>query len=164
MKNIYLDYNATTPLREEVRKAMIDDLVVYGNASSMHGSGREARARIEEARKKVGELLGVSADTVIFTSGGSESNNTVFITMRSLASDRHGTPLDSGRRVFITSAIEHPCVLNSARYLESLGFKVIFLPVDGAGRINMAEYKKVLTIFYILFYNDIKWTDESYLA
>jgi cysteine desulfurase len=144
MKHVYLDYNATTPLREEVRNAMVEDLIVFGNASSMHGAGREARARVEEARQRAGELLGVSAKTVIFTSGGSESNNTVFNTMRSLASDPHGAPLDSGKRCFITSEIEHPCVLNSARYMESLGFKVIFLPVDGAGRINMDEYKKAL--------------------
>ena len=144
MKTIYLDYNATTPLCEEVRAAMINDLSVYGNASSMHGSGREARARVEEARKRAGELLGVPAKTIIFTSGGSESNNTVFNAMRNLASDKHGAPLDSGRRFFITSAIEHPCVLNSAAYLESLGFKVVFLPVDGAGRIDMDEYKKAL--------------------
>ena len=144
MKRIYMDYNATTPLREEVRAAMMEDFSVFGNASSMHGSGREARARVEEARQKTGELLGVPAKTIIFTSGGSESNNTVFNTMRSLASDRRGAPLDSGRRIFITTAIEHPCVLNSAKHLESLGFKVIFLPVDSTGRIIMDELKKAL--------------------
>ncbi|MCL1813515.1 MAG: cysteine desulfurase [Treponema sp.] len=143
-KRIYLDYNATAPLRKEVREAIADDLSVFGNASSMHGSGREARARIEEARQKVGELLGVTAKTIIFSSGGSESNNTVFGTMRALASDKHGTPLESGRRVFITSLIEHPCVFNSARYLESLGYKVVFLPVDETGRLSMDQYKKVL--------------------
>jgi len=139
-----MDYNATTPLREEVRAAMIEDMAVYGNASSMHGSGREARARVEEARTKVGELLGVPAKTVIFTSGGSESNNTVINTMRSLASDERGAPLDSGRRCFITTAIEHPCVLNSAKYLQSLKFPVTFLPVDGSGRISMDALKKSL--------------------
>jgi len=139
-----MDYNATTPLREEVRAAIAEDMAVYGNASSMHGSGREARARVEDARKKVGELLGVPAKTVIFTSGGSESNNTVFNTMRILASDGRGAPLDSGRRRFITTAIEHPCVLNSAKYLQSLGFQVTFLPVDEAGRISMDALKKSL--------------------
>ena len=143
-KRIYLDYNATTPLRKEVREAMVDDLAVFGNASSMHGSGREARARIEETRQRVGELLGVPAKTIIFSSGGSESNNTVFGTMRALASDKHGAPLNSGRRVFITSSIEHPCIFNSARYLESLGYKVIFLPVDETGRLDMEQYKKAL--------------------
>ena len=143
-KTIYLDYNATTPLRDEVRDTMTEDLLVFGNASSMHSSGRAARARVEEARNRVGELLGVPAKTIFFSSGGSESNNTVFNTMRALASDKHGSPLNTGRRVFVTSAIEHPCVLNSAKFLESLGHKVIFLDVDNAGRINMDQYKKAL--------------------
>jgi cysteine desulfurase len=144
MKKIYLDYNATTPLRDEVRSAIIADLDIYGNASSMHAEGREARARVEEARNKVGELLGVPAKTLVFTSGGSESNNTVFETMRRLASDRQGLPLGKGRRGFITTAIEHPCVLNSAKYLDSLGFKVTFLPVDQDGKVRMDEFKKVI--------------------
>ncbi|MDR2073042.1 MAG: cysteine desulfurase [Spirochaetaceae bacterium] len=142
---IYMDYNATTPLREEVRASLIEDLAVYGNASSMHAAGREARNRVEKSRRQIGELLGVPAKTIIFTSGGSESNNTVFNTMRRLASDSRGAPLGSGRRTIITSAIEHPCVLNSAKYLESLGFPVYFLPVDGDGKIRMDELKKILS-------------------
>ncbi|MDR1928995.1 MAG: cysteine desulfurase [Treponema sp.] len=144
MKRLYLDYNATTPLREEVRAALIEDLAVYGNASSMHADGREARTRVEEARNRVGELLGAPAKTIVFTSGGSESNNTVFNTMRRLASDRNGAPLAGGRRGFITTAVEHPCVLNSAKYLESLGFRVTFLPVDQYGKVRMEEFKKAL--------------------
>ncbi|MDR2314415.1 MAG: cysteine desulfurase [Spirochaetaceae bacterium] len=142
---IYMDYNATTPLREEVRASLIEDLAVYGNASSMHAAGREARNRVEKARRQAGELLGVPAKTIVFTSGGSESNNTVFNTMRHLASDPRGAPLESGRRTIITSAIEHPCVLNSAKYLKSLGFPVYFLPVDGDGKVRMDEFKKTLT-------------------
>jgi cysteine desulfurase len=144
MKRIYLDYNATTPLKEEVRDALIKDFQVYGNASSMHASGREARARVEEARGKAAALLGVSAKTVLFTSGGTEANNTVFNAMRILATGKDGLPLTTGRRVFITTSIEHPCVLNSARYLRSLGFKVIFLPVDEWGMVDMDAYKKAL--------------------
>jgi cysteine desulfurase len=144
MKRIYLDNNATTPLKEEVRAAMARDFPVYGNASSMHASGREARARVEEARGKVAALLGVPAKTALFTSGGTEANNTVFSTMRIAASGKDGAPLTSGRRVFITTSIEHPCVLNSAKYLKSLGYKVIFLPVDEHGRVDMDAYKKAL--------------------
>jgi cysteine desulfurase len=144
MKKIYLDYNATTPIRDEVRSAIIDDLSIYGNASSMHAAGREARNRVEEARIRVGELLGVPAKTVVFTSGGSESNNTVFATMRILASDSRGAPISKGRRGFITTAVEHPCVLNSAKYLQSLGFQVNFIPVDGDGKLRMDEFKKAL--------------------
>ncbi|MDR3123820.1 MAG: cysteine desulfurase, partial [Treponema sp.] len=145
MKRIYMDYNATTPLNEEVKAAMIEDFEIYGNASSMHSSGRYAHARVEQARKAVGDLIGAPANTVIFTSGGSESNNTVFQTIRRLASDKEGKPLAQGRTEIITTAIEHPCVLNSAEYLKSLGFTVCFLPVDRYGKIILDEYRKVLS-------------------
>jgi cysteine desulfurase len=137
-RKIYVDYNATTPLREEVKAAIIEDLDIYGNASSMHASGRLAHARVEEARQAVGALLGAPAADIIFTSGGSESNNTVFQTMRSIAPD-------TGRNEFITTTIEHPCVLNSASYLKKLGFKVAFIPVDEYGKINMDAYKAALS-------------------
>jgi cysteine desulfurase len=143
-KRIYIDYNATTPLKPEVKAAMIEDLEVYGNASSMHADGRMAHGRVEEARQAVGQLLGAPAEDIIFTSGGSESNNTVFQTMRRLASDNQGVRLAAGRTEFITTAIEHPCVLNSASYLKSLGFKITFLPVDEYGKIKMDALKKAL--------------------
>jgi cysteine desulfurase len=110
----------------------------------MHTAGREARSRVEEARVRIGELIGVPAETIVFTSGGSESNNTVFATMRILASDSRGAPLSRGRRGFITSAIEHPCVLSSAKYLQSLGHRVEFIPVDGDGKLRMDELEKAL--------------------
>ncbi|GHV73857.1 cysteine desulfurase [Spirochaetia bacterium] len=140
-KRIYVDYNATTPISREVKAAMIEGLEIYGNASSMHSDGRHAHARLEEARKAVGELIGAPANTVIFTSGGSESNNTVFQTMRRLVSEL----LTTGRAEIITTAIEHPCVLNSAAYLKSLGFTVTFLPVDKYGKVVMDEYRKALS-------------------
>ncbi|MDR2786568.1 MAG: aminotransferase class V-fold PLP-dependent enzyme, partial [Treponema sp.] len=144
-KRIYLDYNATTPLKPEVKAAMIEDMEVYGNASSMHTDGRLARARVEEARRAVGELLGVSAGTIVFTSGGSESNNTVFQTMRSLALDEGGRIRPDVRNEIITTAIEHPCVLGSAEYLKSLGFRVTFLPVDEYGKIKIDALKAALS-------------------
>ncbi|MDR1286973.1 MAG: cysteine desulfurase [Treponema sp.] len=139
-KRVYADYNATTPLKPEVKASMIEDLDIYGNASSMHASGRLARARVEEARRAVGTLLGSAPEDIIFTSGGSESNNTVFAAMRRLADESGG-----GRRAFITTAIEHPCVLNSARYLETLGFPVVFLPVDEYGKIRLEDLEKALS-------------------
>ena len=144
-RRVYADYNATTPLKDEVKAAMIGDFDIYGNASSLHSSGRLARARVEEARAAVGKLLGAPAQDIIFTSGGSESNNTVFQTMRSLASAPDGSPLKEGRNEFITTAIEHPCVLNSGEYLKKLGFKVTFLPVDEYGKIKMDAYKAALS-------------------
>jgi cysteine desulfurase len=144
-KQIYIDYNATTPLKPEVRAAMIEDFDIYGNASSMHASGRLAHARVERARAAVGKLLGAPPEDIIFTSGGSESNNTVFQTMRRIASGPDGRPLAGGRNEIITTAIEHPCVLNSAEYLKSLGFKVTFLPVDEYGKLRMDALKKALS-------------------
>jgi cysteine desulfurase len=143
-RKVYIDYNATTPLREEVKASIVEDLDIYGNASSMHNDGRLAHARVEEARGAVGALINAPAESIIFTSGGSESNNTVFQTMRTIASAKDGSPLREGRCEFIITAIEHPCVLNSGKYLESLGFKVFFLPVDEFGKIDMDSLKAAL--------------------
>jgi cysteine desulfurase len=143
-RRVYIDYNATTPLKAEVKAAMIEDFDIYGNASSMHAAGRLAHARVEEARASVGKLLGAPSKDIIFTSGGSESNNTVFQTMRRLGSGFDGKLLDSGRTEIITTSIEHPCVLNSASYLKTLGFRVTFLPVDEYGKIKMDVYKSAL--------------------
>jgi cysteine desulfurase len=139
-----LDYNATTPVRDEVRDAIIEDLTLYGNASSMHAAGRLARSRVEEARRAVAALVGASAGDIIFTSGGSESNNTVFQTMHRIASAPNGATLTTGRTEIITTAIEHPCVLNSAAYLKTLGFRVTFLPVDEYGKVKMDAYRAAL--------------------
>jgi cysteine desulfurase len=132
---VYMDYNATTPLRDEVKALMIEDLEIFANASSMHEAGRRARGRVETARAQVAALIETSDPlSIIFTSGGSESNNTVFNTMYDL-----GRASGAVRRKIITTAIEHPCVLNSARHLADEGFPVVFLGVDGQGRISMDE-------------------------
>ncbi|MDR0639336.1 MAG: cysteine desulfurase [Spirochaetaceae bacterium] len=144
-RHIYLDFNATTPLRDEVREVMADALAVYGNASSMHRSGREARAQVEEARRAVAALIGAQrAEEVIFTSGGSESNNTVFETMRDITTRKGNDNRNDNRTEIITTAVEHPCVLNSAKYFKELGYKVTFLPVDETGKIKMDNYRAAL--------------------
>jgi len=135
---VYMDYNATTPLRPEVKEGMVADLEVYANASSMHEAGRRAYGRIQESRSAVAKLIGAAdPEEIVFTSGGSESNNTVFATMFHLG--RH-----SGRRGIVTTAIEHPCVLNAARWLESEGFPVTFLGVDSTGTVSLDELKKAV--------------------
>ena len=139
-RRVYIDYNATTPLNAEVKAAMIADFEVFGNASSMHGSGRAAHARVEESRLAVGTLLGAPPADIVFTSGGSEANNMVFQTMRRLGSDTR-----KERTEIITTEIEHPCVLNSAKYLETLGLKVTFLPVDEYGVIKPDALKAALS-------------------
>ena len=132
---VYMDYNATTPLRPEIKAEMIADLEVYANASSMHEAGRRARSRIEKARASVASLIGAEdPERVIFTSGGSESNNTVFATMFHLG--RKGP-----RRGIVTTKIEHPCVLNAAKWLEDEGFPVTFLDVDEYGRVRLDQLK-----------------------
>lgn len=138
-RKVYMDYNATTPLHPAVKDAMVRDLELYANASSMHQDGRAARARVEEARRAVAELIGAGADPerVVFTSGGSESNNTVFATAFHLG--RKGP-----RRGIITTSIEHPCVLNAALWLKDEGFPVTFLKVDQHGKIDMDEFKAAL--------------------
>ncbi len=137
---VYMDYNATTPLRQEVKDRMVQALEVYANASSMHESGRRARAEIESARRSVAAIIGAKDPlTIYFTSGGSESNNTVFMTMYGL-----GRKVPARRKI-ITTAIEHPCVMNAAAYLRDEGFPVVYLPVDGYGRVDMEAYRRELT-------------------
>src|SRR5690242_11458753 len=108
---IYLDHNATTPVDPAVVEAMTPYLIhAYGNPSSAHALGRQARAAVDHARRQVCELLGCWEDEVIFTSGGSESNNTV---LKGLAYARR----QFGNHI-ITTQIEHPAVLNPLRFLE----------------------------------------------
>jgi cysteine desulfurase len=135
---IYMDYNATTPLHPEVMRAMVEDLEVFANASSMHEAGRRARDRVEVARIQVSRLVGASDPlSIYFTSGGSESNNTVFETARVYGPR-------SGRKRILTTAIEHPCVIESAKRLQDEGFEVEFLGVDPMGRLDMSALADAL--------------------
>lgn len=135
---VYMDYNATTPLRDEVKHLMIEKFDLYANASSMHEAGRAAKDEIEDARAAVARLIGASdPGTLYFTSGGSESNNTVFQTMYELG--RKGS-----RRKILTTSIEHPCVMNAAAYLQKEGFPVVYLPVDDSGKLDMEAFGKEL--------------------
>ncbi len=135
---VYMDYNATTPLRPEVRAAMAADLDVYANASSMHEAGRRALERIQRSRASVAALIGARPDEIVFTSGGSESNNTVFATMLGLGK------ADPGRRKIVTTAIEHPCVMRSAERLRDEGFPVAFVGVDSDGRLDLESLEREL--------------------
>ncbi|MDR0324176.1 MAG: cysteine desulfurase [Treponema sp.] len=135
---IYIDYNATTPVRQEVKTAIIEGMEIFGNASSLHASGRLARARIEQSRNAVASLIGAPDESVIFTSGGSEANNTVFQTMYRFSLEKEN------RDEIVISSIEHPCVLNSALSLKKSGLKVKIIPVDENGKINTDELEKAL--------------------
>lgn len=135
---IYLDYNATTPIAPEVADAMEPFLRSgFGNPSSGHRFGLEARRAIETARTQVAALLDCAPDEIVFTSGGSESNNTAIIgTARALR--------DRGRHI-ITSAIEHPAVTQVCRFLEEEGYRITWLPVDAEGLVDPADLERALT-------------------
>ena len=135
---IYFDYNATTPLDPAVREAMLPCLgPVWGNPSSVHHVGRQARSLLDDARDRAAVFLGTKPSELIFTSGGTESNNlAVFGAARSRQS--------RGKHL-ITSAIEHHAVLHGFDYLEKKeGFEVTRLPVDAEGRISAEAVKQAL--------------------
>jgi cysteine desulfurase len=137
MSRIYLDYNASTPIAPQVLEAMMPFLTTkFGNPSSSHSFGVECRAAVEQARERLAQLLGCSADEVIFTSGATESNNMVL----------KGLAKAAGKgRHFITSQIEHPAVLEPCRHIERFGYKVTYLPVDRDGLVNPADLEKAIT-------------------
>ncbi len=136
---VYLDWNATTPLALEVRDAMLPWLGAaqparFGNASSRHEYGRQARAAIDEARARVAAAVGAHATEVVFTSGGSEANN-LFL-KGAAACLKPGT--------LAISAIEHPCVREPARQLRRAGWALHEIAVDADGRIDVADWQRVL--------------------
>lgn len=137
MTPVYLDYNATTPVDPDVAGFMTPLLhSVFGNPSSAHTFGTEARKVIETARKSLATLLGCHAHEIIFTSGGTESNN---LAIRGIARARSGR----GRHI-ITTAIEHPAVLEVCRQLEEEGYSVSYLPVNRDGLIDLRDLEQVI--------------------
>lgn len=138
MKRTYLDYAATTPTDPEVVKAMLPYFSErFGNPSSLHSFGQEGKAAIEDARETVAAFLGAEPEEIIFTSGGTESNNLALKGV-ALANKHRGTHL-------ITSVIEHHAVLEPCRFLEQQGFSVTYLPVDHYGLINPDDVKAAIT-------------------
>ena len=137
MDHIYLDYNATTPIHPEVAEAMIPFLRShFGNPSSAHWFGIQTRKAVETARTQVASLLGCQPDEIIFTSGGSESDNFAIAgyALKNRARGNH----------IITSQIEHPAVLEICRYLEEQGFVVTYLPVDSSGMVSVDDVKRAI--------------------
>lgn len=124
---IYLDHNATSPLRETARTAMLAALGLKGNASSIHAEGRAARASLDASREAVARALGAIAPMVVFTSGGSEANNLAL----------KGAPAER----LIVSAVEHPSVIEAAKACRK---PVDILPVDGAGVVDLTALDRLL--------------------
>ena len=133
MQRVYLDNNATTPVLPEVFEAMRPYFGErFGNASSIHHHGQETRAAVEDARESVAELLGCTAPEIVFTSGGTESDNLAIAGW--VAAGDH----------VISSSIEHHAVLHACKHLEKLGCEVTILPVDGRGLIDPQDVRCAL--------------------
>jgi len=133
----YFDNNATSMVAPEVRDEMMPFFnELYGNPSSMHFFGGENQKYVDLGRARVAGLLGVKPEEIIFTSCGTESDSTAILSaLRSNPQKRH----------FITTAVEHPAVIELGRSLEKKGYRVTYLPVDGEGRIDLEDLKKALS-------------------
>jgi cysteine desulfurase len=140
MRTVYLDHAATTPMHPAAIEAMTDVLATVGNASSLHTSGRSARRRMEEAREMLGGLLGARPSEVIFTAGGTESDN---LAVKGIYWARRDA--DPRRRRIIASPVEHHAVLDAVTWLaEHEGAEVTWLPVDATGTVAPAALREAL--------------------
>ncbi len=137
-KTIYLDHAATSPIHPDASQVMLDVMTSeYGNPSSIHAAGRSARKKLDEARQFFAEEIGAQEREIVFTSGGTESDNTAVIgaALANAANGRH----------IITTSIEHHAVLHAMEYLEKKGFQVTYLPVNSEGQIELRDFEEALT-------------------
>ena len=138
MRRIYLDYNASTPIDPAVASAMRPFLDHdFGNPSSPHWAGAGAKAALDAARAQVAVLLGCHNDEIVFTSGGSEANN---LALKGIFHARRG----KGEHI-VTTRIEHPAILVPCRFLERLGARITYLPVDGTGLVDPDDLRRAIT-------------------
>src|SRR3989344_9702562 len=136
MKKIYLDNAATTPVDSRVVKEMLPFFTEkFGNASSQHTLGQEAKRALEQSRDVIAGSIGAKSDEIIFTSGGTEANNLAI----------KGAIWQTGKKHIITTKIEHDCILNSCKWLEKQGIRVTYLPVDSEGFVNPKDGEKAIT-------------------
>ncbi len=134
-RRVYLDHNASTPVHPEVVQAMLPYFSEhFGNPSSVHGFGREAREGLETAREQVAHFLRVGKEEIVFTSGGTESDNMAI----------KGVAMGRGRGHLITSKIEHHAVLRATQNLETLGFEATYLDVDGDGFVDPEAVRRAI--------------------
>ncbi len=132
---VYLDNAATTAVRPEVLEAMQPFFSKkFGNASSLHSFGQEAKEALEQSRVTIAKLINREPEEIIFTSSGTESNNTIL----------KGTAFKARKGHIITSSIEHPCVLNSCKWLEQRGFEVTYLPVNNEGIVSTEDFAQAI--------------------
>jgi cysteine desulfurase len=137
-KRIYLDHAATTPTDPEVVEAMLPYLSdAFGNPSSIHSFGQEAKAAVEEARDKIAALIGARGEEMVFTGGGTEADN---FAIKGIAYANEG----KGNHI-ITTSIEHHAVMETCKFLQGRGFEVTYLTVDGYGLVDPRDVKKAIT-------------------
>jgi len=143
MKRIYMDHAATTPVDKKVLEEMLPFFTEkYGNPSSLHSFGREAHDAMEKARENIAKLVNAEKDEIVFTSGGTESDN---FAIKGIAYKMKEEITDYNGPHIITSSIEHPAVMETCKYLELQGFKVKYLPVDRYGVVNLDDLKKSIS-------------------
>lgn len=150
METIYLDHAATSPMHPEVIEVMTKAFgQTFGNPSSIHTAGRQARKVLDDARTSLALAIGAKVTEIIMTSGGTEADNTAIFGVANM--------LKSKGKHIITTQIEHHAVLHACEKLEKEGFEVTYLPVDESGRISIETFKKVLrddTIFVTIMYGN----------
>lgn len=139
MNEIYLDYNATTPLHPAVKESMINSMDIFGNPASAHSFGQKAEMTATESREIIADFIGAEPEELIFTSGGTESNNTVLFQL--LAEKLAGKE----PRKLICSSIEHSSILEYSSFLSKNGIEVIYLPVDEKGFVSPEKLREVIT-------------------
>lgn len=142
-RHVYLDHNATTPLHPQVIQTLGETMAVFGNPSSMHEYGREARALVEEARETIAGFLGALPEEIIFVGSGSEGNNTVLSIIGCPASNC--TCEREHKSHIVTTAIEHPCILETSKCMRGRGSRVTFIGVDRYGKISLDELRDSIT-------------------
>ncbi|MFT5173574.1 MAG: cysteine desulfurase [Gammaproteobacteria bacterium] len=143
MRSIYLDHNASTPIAAPVGEVMRDVMQgAFGNPSSLHWAGIPARKIVDKARAQVADLLGCSAQEIVFTSGGSEADNLALKGMFFASSKK--------RPHVITTCVEHPAIIEPCQFLQRLGAQITWLQVDGAGRIDPDDLRRAITADTIL--------------
>jgi cysteine desulfurase len=152
MKRIYLDYNATTPVRPEVLEALLPYYRdQFGNPSSVHWAGRQVSGAVEKAREQVAALLNCAPAEIVFVSCGTEADNMALKgTVDALR--------DKGNHI-ITTTVEHPAVLETCRHLEKTGCRVTYLPVDSDGQLDLAELERAITPQTILI--SVMWANNE---
>jgi len=138
MRRVYLDHNATTPVHPEVRESVAPFLSdLFGNPSSIHWAGRDVRKSVEDARQQIAAFFGCQPLEIVFTSSGTESDN---LAIKGIAF-RKG---NAGKHI-VTSAVEHPAISNTCRFLESQGFRVTYVPVNRQGIVEPESVRRAIT-------------------